>query len=79
MSYYGAAMIETAHRIAERFGVPVAILAFVMWWVRVDIVQPLMKAHFDFITKIVDAQQEHTEHVQEIGRKLDRLIEVAGP
>ena len=71
------AMIDIAQRIAERFGVPVAILAFVLWWVRHDLVQPLMHAHFDLIERIVAGQEEHTREVQSIGRKLDELIDVS--
>lgn len=70
-------MLDSAARIAERFGVPVAILAFVLWYVRVDIVQPLMTAHFQFIEKIVRAQEEHTTQVQQIGKKLDELIAIS--
>lgn len=71
------AVIDIAQRIAERFGVPVAILAFVLWWVRHDLVQPLMHAHFDFIERIVAGQEEHTRQVESIGRKLDELIDVS--
>jgi hypothetical protein len=68
---------ELALRVAERFGLPVVILLLVMWWVRSDIVQPLLDAHFEFIRTVVSGQQEHTRHMAEFGRKLDELIEVS--
>lgn len=67
---------EFLYRVAERFGLPVVILVLVLWWVRNDIVQPLLDAHFQFIRAVVDGQEEHSRHVQEVGRKLDVLIEL---
>lgn len=65
-------------RIAERFGLPVVILLLVLWWARTDVVQPLLDAHFGVIDKIVKGQEQHSEEVREVGKKLDRLIEIAG-
>ena len=65
-------------RIAERFGLPVVVLLLVLWWARTDVVQPLLDAHFNVVNKIVDGQKQHSEEVREVGRKLDRLIEIAG-
>lgn len=68
---------DMLYKAAERFGLPVVILVMVLYWARTDIVQPLLDAHFEFIAQIVQGQKEHTQHVQEIGRKLDELITVS--
>lgn len=64
------------YRMAERFGLPVGILAVVLWWARTDVVQPLLEAHFGFINKVVEGQERHVEEVREVGKKIDRLIEI---
>jgi hypothetical protein len=64
-------------RVAERFGVPVVLLVLVLLWVRTDLVQPLLDAHFGFLDKITKAHDQHTEELQNIGQKLDTLIRVA--
>lgn len=64
-------------RVAERFGVPTVLLVVVVWWVKADIVQPLMTAHFDTVNKIVAGQAEHTRGLQHLGDKLDELIRVS--
>lgn len=74
----GNALIPTLIRIAERFGVPVVILLLVLWWARTDVVQPLLDAHFNFIDKIVVGQEKHVDEVKELGKKLDRLIDITG-
>jgi hypothetical protein len=63
-------------RIAERFGLPVALLLLVLWWVRGDVVQPLLDAHFTFIDRVVDGQERHSQEVRELGDKLDTLIQI---
>ena len=69
-------LIGLGFKVAEKFGLPVLILIMVLWWVRNDVVQPLMDAHFDFISKIVEGQKSHSEEVRGIGEKLERLIEL---
>jgi len=68
---------EFFYRVAERFGIPVVLLVLVMAWVRTDLVQPLLDAHFAFLSKITEAHYKHTEELQSIGQKLDTLIRVA--
>jgi hypothetical protein len=63
-------------RTAERFGVPIVLVLLLLWWARNDIVQPLLNAHFDMISKMVDGQEEHTSRLEGLGRKLDELISV---
>lgn len=65
-------------RVAERFGLPVVVLLLVLWWARTDVVQPLLDAHFVVIDKIVRGQEQHSTEMREVGKKLDRLIEIAG-
>lgn len=69
--------LEFLYRIAERFGLPVVILAVVMWWARTDIVQPLLDAHFSFIEKLAQGQEKHTEQLESVGRKLDEIIRIS--
>lgn len=64
-------------RIAERFGVPTVMCLLVLWWAKTGIVQPLLDAHFQFINKIVVAQERHTESLSALGDKLDTLIQVS--
>lgn len=68
---------EFLFRVAEKFGLPVVILVLVLWWARHDVVQPLLDAHFQVVGKIVEGQQQHADQLQQIGRKLDELIEVS--
>lgn len=63
-------------RVAERFGVPVVILVLVLWWARNDVVQPLLDAHFGFINRIVEGQENHTREMEGVVERLDRLIEI---
>lgn len=70
-------IIPVAYRVAERFGMPVVILLAVLYWARTDVVQPLLDAHFGFVNKIVEGQEKHAAEVREVGKKLDRLIEIS--
>lgn len=72
-----AAKYELLQRAVERFGVPVVLLAIVLWWARNDLVQPLLNAHFEFIGKITEAHNQHTNELRTIGDKLDELIHVS--
>lgn len=67
---------EFLFRVAERFGLPVVVLLLVLWWARVDVVQPLLECHFQAIRTIVEGQKEHTDSIESLGRKLDELIQV---
>lgn len=68
---------EFCYRVAERFGIPVVILTFVLWWARHDLIAPLMEAHFGFLDKISTAHEKHVEELQSIGDKLDTLIRIS--
>lgn len=73
----GASLMPMLIRVAERFGLPVVLLLLILWWARNDIVQPLLDAHFTFIDKVVEGQEQHSQEVRELGGKLDTLIEIA--
>jgi hypothetical protein len=68
--------LEFLYRVAERFGVPVVILVIVLWWVRNDLVQPLLDAHFQFLDKITEAHEKQAGELSGISSKLDTLIRV---
>lgn len=68
---------EFGLRVAERFGVPTVLLLAVAWWVKADIVQPLLDAHFDVVGKIVAGQRDHSARLDSLGSKLDELIQVS--
>jgi len=72
-----APAVEFLYRVAERFGLPVVLLVLVLWWARTDIVQPLLDAHFGVVRQIVDGQKEHTKQLENVGRKLDELIDIS--
>lgn len=67
---------EFFYRVAERFGIPAVILFFVLYWARNDLIQPLLDAHFSFIEKVTQSNDDHTSELQNISRKLEELIEV---
>lgn len=69
--------VELLYRTAERFGVPVVLLVLVLYWARNDLVGPLLDAHFEFINTIKQAHEKHTDQLQELGVKLDKLIDVS--
>lgn len=68
--------LEILYRAVERFGVPIVLLAIVLWWARNDLVQPLLRAHFDFIETVTACQKAHADELRLIGDKLEELIEV---
>lgn len=68
---------EFCYRVAERFGIPVVLLGFVLYWAKHDVVQPLLDAHFNFIEKISVAHERQADELVNIGEKLDTLIRVS--
>ena len=75
-SHHLSPYAEFGLRVAERFGVPTLLLLVVGYWLKADIVQPLLDAHFEVVEQIVDGQKRHTERLELIGAKLDTLIRV---
>ena len=68
--------LDALLRTAQQFGLPLVMLAFILWWAKNDLVQPLLDAHFQVIDKIVQGQADHTDRLDNIGDKLDELIRV---
>lgn len=68
---------ETFLRMAQQFGLPLVMLAVILWWAKNDVVMPLLNAHFEVVEQIVRGQKEHTDRLGEIGEKLDELIRVS--
>jgi hypothetical protein len=68
--------LDALLRTAQQFGLPLVMLAVILWWMKNDFVQPLLDAHFQVVGKIVQGQADHTERLDNIGDKLDELIRV---
>lgn len=64
------------YRAAEKFGVATVVMLAVLWYVRTDIIRPLLDAHYEFISKIVDAQAVHTEQIKSVNTRLDEMIQI---
>jgi hypothetical protein len=68
-----AAVLETVLRIGERLGVPVLVLAVVIWLAREaavsahrTVVQPIVAAHVEFLGKTEQTLARQAETLQEI-------------
>lgn len=68
---------ESFLRMVQQFGLPLVILAVILWWAKNDVVAPLLSAHFEVVEQIIRGQKEHTDRLGEIGEKLDELIRVS--
>jgi hypothetical protein len=67
---------ENLFKTVERFGLPLVMLAVILWWAKNDVVKPLLDAHFEVVEQIVRGQKDHSERLDTIGSKLDELIRV---
>jgi|694.fasta_scaffold70790_10 hypothetical protein len=68
---------ESVMKAVERFGLPLVMLAVILWWAKNDVVMPLLNAHFEVVEQIVRGQKDHSEKLDTIGSKLDELIRVS--
>jgi hypothetical protein len=68
---------ESVVKAVERFGLPLVMLAVILWWAKNDVVMPLLNAHFEVVEQIVRGQKDHSEKLDTIGSKLDELIRVS--
>lgn len=68
---------ESLFKAVERFGLPLVMLAAILWWAKNDVVMPLLNAHFEVVEQIVRGQKDHSEKLDTIGNKLDELIRVS--
>lgn len=64
------------YKAAERFGVATMVMLAVLWYVRTDLIKPLLEAHYEFIDKIVDGQEAHTEEIKSVNQRLDEMIRI---
>lgn len=64
------------YRAAEKFGVATVIMLAVLWYVRTDIIKPLLDAHYEFIGKIVEGQESHTREIKSVNDRLDEMIQI---
>lgn len=60
-----ADVYETALKMVERYGFGLALSTAVLWFVRVDIVIPMVAAHQQFLRDMTTTQKEITTAVQE--------------
>lgn len=56
---------ETALRMVERYGFGLVLATAVLWFVRVDVVIPMVEAHRQFLRDLTLTQKEITSAVQE--------------
>jgi len=68
---------EGVLKVVERFGLPLVMLAAILWWAKNDVVMPLLSAHFEVVEQIVRGQKDHGEELDLIGDKLEELIRVS--
>lgn len=61
---------ETALKMLERYGFGLALATAVLWFVRVDIVIPMVEAHQAFLQDMTHTQREISSAMQEQTRLL---------
>ena len=64
---------DAALRMAERYGFGLFLATFVLWFVRVDIVLPMVEAHASFLKEMAHTQRDIAEAVHEQTRLLYAL------
>jgi hypothetical protein len=64
---------ETALRMLERYGFGLVLASLVLWFVRVDIVLPMVEAHQAFLREMSLTQRDIAEAVHEQTRLLYAL------
>ena len=79
-----ADVYETALRMVERYGFGLVLATAVLWFVRVDLVLPMVEAHTQFLKEMAQTQRDITQAVHEQTRLLyalqpyDKKIPVSG-
>ncbi len=68
-----ADMYETALRMWERYGFGLMLATCVLWFVRVDVVLPMVEAHQAFLREMSLTQRDIAEAVHEQTRLLYAL------
>ena len=64
---------ETALRMVERYGFGLVLASLVLWFVRVDLVLPMVEAHQAFLREMSLTQRDIAEAVHEQTRLLYAL------
>jgi hypothetical protein len=64
---------ETALRMLERYGFGLVLASLVLWFVRVDIVLPMVEAHQAFLKEMSQTQRDIAQAVHEQTRLLYAL------
>jgi len=64
---------ELALRMFERYGFGLALATFLLWFVRVDIVLPMVEAHQTFLKEMSQTQRDISQAVQAQTRLLYAL------
>ena len=66
-------MLEACIRVAERFGVPVVLLAVGIWMTReaaiaihASVVEPVVKSHVEFLESTKETMHQQAETLQEL-------------
>ncbi len=81
-------LLDAVCRIAERFGVPVVILAAVLWMAResasslhTTVLVPIIQSHTEFLEETRHTQKQQAEILQEIAdgqRDIQRTLKKDG-
>jgi hypothetical protein len=69
----GQEAMGAAGKIIERWGFPVMAAVALMWFVRADIVVPMVEAHTKFLDEMTVTQRELVQAMQEQTRLLYAL------
>lgn len=64
---------ETALKMLERYGFGLVLASLVLWFVRVDIVLPMVAAHQAFLSEMATTQRDIAKAVNEQTRLLYEL------
>lgn len=64
---------EAALRMAERYGFGIVLCTAVLWFVRTDVVLPMVAAHTRFLEEVSETTRDISEAVREQTRLLYAL------
>lgn len=76
-------MLEACIRVAERFGVPVVLLAVGIWMTREaaiaihgSVVEPVVKSHVEFLEATKHTMEQQSETLQELAKGQQEIQQV---
>lgn len=58
-------MYETALRMVERYGFGIVLASAILWFVRTDLVLPMVAAHQQFLKEMTATQRDITTAIRE--------------